>query len=190
MPKLCEVDGDIARPVPGYPDYRVYTDGSVYSLPRERKGVGYNSHLQGRFLKPVLVGSSKASLRYNAVPLRCDGKRKLCRLNRIVAKAFIPNPDNLPCVDHIDGNRRNDDVRNLRWVSHSTNSRNQHSVNSSSGYQGVHFVSGKPNFKWSASWTDDTKKGRLKLFRTKEEAIAHRAAMVAKYYDRSEGSTH
>ncbi len=183
MPKLYEVDGDVARPVPGYPDYRVYTDGTVYSLPRERKG--NKGYFEGRFLKRCLAGAVKVSDRYYGVNLCRDGNRKMHRLNRIVAKAFIPNPDNLPCVDHIDGNRLNDDVRNLRWVTHSTNSRNMRRVRSKSGYQGV-YPTANSNLKWLAVWIDDVKQRRTKSFRTKEEAIAHRAAMVAKYYDRPE----
>ena len=37
-------------------------------------------------------------------------------IHRIVADAFIPNPDNKPYIDHIDGNPRNNNVENLRWV--------------------------------------------------------------------------
>ena len=45
-------------------------------------------------------------------------------LHRVVAELFIPNLDNKPVVDHIDGNRLNNRVDNLRWVTYSENSRN------------------------------------------------------------------
>ena len=46
-------------------------------------------------------------------------------LHRILAKHFIPNPDNLPEVDHIDRDKTNNSIENLRWVSASENSRNR-----------------------------------------------------------------
>ena len=47
------------------------------------------------------------------------------RLHRILAKHFLPNPDDLPQVDHIDRNRSNNAIENLRWVSISDNNRNR-----------------------------------------------------------------
>lgn len=47
-------------------------------------------------------------------------------IHRLVAQAFIPNPENKEMVDHIDGNRINNNVTNLRWVSAEENANNQH----------------------------------------------------------------
>lgn len=44
-------------------------------------------------------------------------KKELHYVHELVAKAFVPNPDNLPYVEHIDGNRSNNNADNLRWTS-------------------------------------------------------------------------
>ena len=54
--------------------------------------------------------------------------------HRLIANQFIPNPENLPCVDHINHNRIDNHISNLRWVSSSDNNKNKSSNN------GVNYV--------------------------------------------------
>lgn len=56
---------------------------------------------------------------YLYVDLWHDGKSKKCALHRLLAEAFIPNLENKPTVDHKDGNRQNNSLKNLRWASYS-----------------------------------------------------------------------
>ena len=58
---------------------------------------------------------------YLRVGLYKNGKQKMCLVHILVAKAFIPNPDNKPCVNHIDGNKQNNSIENLEWVTSSEN---------------------------------------------------------------------
>lgn len=58
---------------------------------------------------------------YWTVNLRRDGKYYHLRVNRLVAQAFIPNPLNLPIVNHIDHDRGNNHLANLEWETHSGN---------------------------------------------------------------------
>lgn len=61
---------------------------------------------------------------YPFVILSKNGSSATCRVHKLVANAFIPNPENKPYVDHIDTDRINNNVNNLRWVTQKENSNN------------------------------------------------------------------
>ena len=50
-----------------------------------------------------------------------NGTHKFRSFHRMIAESLIPNPDNLPCINHIDGNKQNNNVTNLEWVTYSEN---------------------------------------------------------------------
>lgn len=72
------------------------------------------------------VMTLRDSAGYLRAHLHVDGKSKLISVHRLVAMAFIPNPGNLPEVNHKDGDKHNNHVGNLEWVSKSQNKR--HSI--------------------------------------------------------------
>ena len=98
--------------------------------------------------------------------------RKKYYLHRLLAQAFIPNPMNKPQVDHIDGNRQNNSLSNLRWATSAENNWNRgKQCNSTSEFKGVTFD--KATGKWRARITGkDGKRKHLGYFHTKEEAAA------------------
>lgn len=80
----------------------------------------------GKLLKPG-IGTTG----YYLVILCKDGVKKTCKVHRLVAAAFLPNPDGLPFVNHIDHNRLNNNKKNLEWCSPSGNMK--HCFNSGRG---------------------------------------------------------
>lgn len=70
-----------------------------------------------RILKPEIRQG------YYSVDLMKKSERKKCRIHRLVAQAFIPNPDNLPMINHKDENKLNNRASNLEWC---TNTYNTH----------------------------------------------------------------
>lgn len=96
--------------------YEVSNLGRVRSLDRMvmmvNKGVLCKSLRHGRILNPCLVGDG-----YCNVNLFKNGKGKHHLVHRLVATAFIPNPENLPEINHKDENKTNNVVSNIEWCS-------------------------------------------------------------------------
>lgn len=74
------------------------------------------SYRSKKFLKPQIAGAG-----YYFVVLSKNGEQKQFYIHRLVAEAYIPNPDNLPEIDHIDNNKEHNYINNLQWISHKSN---------------------------------------------------------------------
>lgn len=78
----------------------------------------------GRRYSPKVLIPNTDIHGYKYVSLYKNGKMKSVKVHRLVAEAFIPNPENKPCIDHIDTNRSNNNVDNLKWVTYHENANN------------------------------------------------------------------
>lgn len=105
-----DLANEIWKPIKGFPNYEVSSIGRV-------KGLNYANTGLPNILKPKKQP-------YPTVSLRLNNKNNYIRIHRLVATAFLPNPENKPCVDHINGNPQDNKVSNLRWVTHKENMQN------------------------------------------------------------------
>lgn len=105
----------VRKPVAGYEGYyEVDQFGRVFSLDRVVTvvdgGRTYEKPLSGKQMKQFMHDKG-----YKTVSLTKDGKTKMMFVHRIVAGAFLPNPDNLPMVNHKDEDKTNNFLENLEW---------------------------------------------------------------------------
>lgn len=91
----------------GFSNYEVSDDGCVRNVGNKRE---IKTHIH-----------SKTSPYLNVIIANDEGKKKHKNIHRLVAEAFINNPQNKPCVNHKDGNKLNNHKDNLEWVTHSEN---------------------------------------------------------------------
>lgn len=117
------LEGEIWKSIKDFSNYKVSNLGRVKSLPRNsyqtRDGY-YTVPKKSQLISPILEERSG----YYIVGLsHYDNRAKIVtkRIHRLVAETFIPNPDNLPQVDHINHNKSDNSVNNLRWVTSKEN---------------------------------------------------------------------
>lgn len=91
--------------------YEVSSLGNVRSIDRSIIGKdGVKQHFKGN-----IISKFKDSRGYIAVTLTYKNNYKRFLVHRLVAEAFIPNPNNYPCINHKDENKSNNNVDNLEW---------------------------------------------------------------------------
>ena len=138
--------------IEGYPNYLIYEDGKVFSKKRNK------------FLKPRINTNG-----YYCIDLCENGKQKTYKIHRLIAIHYIPNPENKREVDHINRDRSDNKIENLRWVSHLENMQNKGIPNTNtSGIKNISY--NKFHDRWIFRKEINGKLTR-KSFKTKQEAI-------------------
>lgn len=110
------------RDIKGYEGlYQVSNKGRVRSIAHFIEAIkGHPQLTRGKILNNWVHPQT----RYVITDLYRDNIRKHVKTHRLVAEAFIPNPDNKPFIDHINRDRQDNRVENLQWVTKSENMRN------------------------------------------------------------------
>ena len=149
---LKDSDFEIFLPICGYDNYFISNFGNV------------KNSKTNRILKP-----STHTDGYKLIKLSKNEIRKMFYIHRLVGLAFLENPDNKPMIDHIDENKANNIVKNLRWATSSNNGCNQgKQINNKSGFKGVSFD--KHANKFIAYIRINGKNKNLGAFETAKEA--------------------
>lgn len=103
--------------------YQASPEGYVKSLARIVYRIR-NGKPVAQFVEEKILRGAVHQNGYTCVTLYKDRKGSVKLLHRIIAETFIPNPDKLPVVDHIDTDKTNNRVENLRWVTQKENNHN------------------------------------------------------------------
>lgn len=134
--------------------YSIYSDGRVFGQ-KSKKLLKANLNCRG----------------YCYVHLCKEGKIKKLTIHRLVATHFLQNKENKEFVDHIDGNKQNNCVENLRWATKSQNRQNgKCPSNNTSGEKNVGWD--KKRGKWYVSFQVNGKHGFFARYETFPEAVA------------------
>lgn len=141
---------EVWKSIENYSNYEVSNEGNVRHIEKKK------------ILKP-----SKLTTYHSQVKLYNDDGSKWWRIHRLVANAFIPNPENYPWIDHIDGNPLNNNVNNLRWCTPLMNAKNRKAnKHTTTGLKGVSFKKDK----YCARITSNKITYHIGYYKTKEEA--------------------
>ena len=141
--------------IDGFEDYLIYPDGRVWSKRSDR------------FIKEFSYDTGYKYVYMN------DKKKKV---HRLIAEHYVPNPENKPQVDHINRNRKDNRIENLRWVTHQENQENKGMFKTNtSGHKHIYYEQSRPS-KWRFRY----KHIFSRSFKTKTDALCYKYIYLLK----------
>ena len=161
---------EVWKQIDEYPGYMISNLGRVYSLERTIiDSRGYHQKKGGIYLKQHLNARGYLFVRLN----QQNKKPKNFNIHRGLAENFIPNPFNIPYVDHIDRDKENNQLNNLRWVFPFDNSQNitKCDPRNKLGIKNISYDEKRKKYVFAKCIRE---KHCLKRFKTLEEALSYK----------------
>ena len=119
-----KLEGEEWRTLVGWEGYYMVSSfGRVATLKRAYVSSDGQHRFTKQRIRKIIISKVKHTS-YGFITFTKNGHLSRVPVHRLVAKTFIPNPNNYPCVDHIDTNGLNNRVDNLRWCTHKMNMHN------------------------------------------------------------------
>ena len=117
-----------------FKNYMIFKNGAILNIKKKR------------FMKPCIQTAG-----YKQIHLTDDcGKRHPLLIHRLIAIHYIDNPEDKRCVDHIDRNRLNNSLENLRWATYSENNQNKGLMKTNkTGYCGVSYEKVRKKYRYN-----------------------------------------
>ena len=146
--------------IEGFEDYLIFEDGGIFSI---KSNIFMKTHNNGDG--------------YLQVDLCKNGNRYGRTIHRLMGLTFIPNPDNKPTIDHIDRDKTNNNLSNLRWATKGEQMENRGLfVNNKLGIKNISYDKSQDRYRFQKTINGIT---LIKNFKTLDEAVAYKEYYLA-----------
>lgn len=114
------------KPIPGFDNYFASKDGFIKSVRVVYKMRNGHNKNRSKIAKEMIISSRPNHNGYLRCSLSRDGKAYYFFVHRLIAVVYIPNPNNNPFINHLNGIKNDNNVKNLEWVTQSQNEIHAH----------------------------------------------------------------